>query len=193
MALGFPGRSARRFTVDLPLVALSLTALAHWIRGAPADAVIFLTVALMLVITEWRGIREDTVAAQPLRVPGVAVLATGLLVLSFGRASVPVIVAISIIGLASLYAEWRDPSLPADRPVPRGSWMWAAVGVSWLAWEFISFVYEQGAGGLSLTHPTMSDLIDPLLTNRIPQTVAITGWLAAGLAMLRAAAAARRS
>jgi hypothetical protein len=193
MALGFPGRSARRVTVDLPVVVLSLTALAHWIRGAPADAVIFLTVALILVITEWRGVREDTVAAEPFRVPGIAVVVTGLLVLSFGRASVPVVVAISAIGLVALYAEWRDPSLPADRPVPRRTWMWAAVGVSWLAWEFVSFVYEQGAGGLSLTHPTMSDLIDPLLTNRILQTVAITGWLAAGLAMLRAAAAARRS
>jgi hypothetical protein len=70
--------------------------------------------------------------------------------------------------------------------------VWSAVGLSWCLWELISFVYEQAAGGLSLTHPTMSDLVDPLLTSRLAQAAAIAGWLAAGLAMLRAAAAARR-
>ena len=65
--------------------------------------------------------------------------------------------------------------------------------MGWCLWEFISFIYEQAAGGLSLTHPTMSDLVDPLLTNRIVQAVAIMGWLAAGVPMLRAAAAGRRS
>jgi hypothetical protein len=193
MALGFPERSTGRITVDLPMVALCMAALAHWIRGAPTDALIFLAVTVLLLFTERRNAREDTVAAEPLRVPGLAVAAAGLLVLAFGRDSVPVAVAVSAIGLAALFAEWRDPSLPSDRPVPRRAWVWSAVGLSWCVWEFVSFVYEQAAGGLSLTHPTMSDLVDPLLTNRLVQAVAITGWLAAGLAMLRAAAAARRS
>jgi hypothetical protein len=192
MALGFPGRSTRRFIVDLPVLVLALTALAHWIRGAPTDALIFLAVTLLLLITEWRSVREDTLASEPFRVPDIAVVAAGLLVLAFGRDSVPVAVAISAIGLAALFAEWRDPSLPPDRPVPRRAWVWSAVGLSWVVWEFVAFLYEQAAGGLSLTHPTMSDLVDPLLTNRVVQMVAITGWLAAGLAMLRAAAAARR-
>lgn len=38
----------------------------------------------------------------------------------------------------------------------------------------------------------MSDLVDPLLTSRWVQALAIMGWFAAGLAMFRAAAAARR-
>lgn len=191
MALSFPRRAAR--LIDLPVVALALAALAHWIRGADTDALIFLVVTVILLITERRRTSEESVTAQPLRVPGYTVLAAAALVLAFGRDSVPVAVAISAIGLAALVTEWRDPSLPADRPVPRRGWVWSAVGLSWCLWELISFVYEQAAGGLSLTHPTMSDLVDPLLTSRLAQAAAIAGWLAAGLAMLRAAAAARRS
>jgi len=189
MALGFRSHS---LTVDLPVVALTLAAIAHWIRGAPADALIFLAVTLVLLITE-RPREETGELAEPFRVPGFAVVAAGLLVLAFGRDSVPVAIAISAIGLVALFAEWRDPSLPVDRPVPRRAWLWSAVALSWCGWELLSFVYEQAAGGLSLTHPTMSDLVDPLLTSRIVQALAITGWLAAGLAMLRAAATARRS
>lgn len=189
MALGFPSRS---LTIDLPVIALALAAIAHWIRGAPADALIFLAVTLVLLITERPGASEAEFG-EPFRVPGFAVVAAGLLVLAFGRDSVPVAVAISAIGLVALFAEWRDPSLPADRPAPRRAWLWSAVALSWCAWELLSFVYEQAAGGLSLTHPTMSDLVDPLLTSRWVQALAITAWLAAGLAMLRAAAEARRS
>ncbi|HEY3469934.1 MAG TPA: hypothetical protein VGL47_32715 [Amycolatopsis sp.] len=189
MALGFPTRSV---TFDLPVVALTLAAVAHWIRGAPADALIFLAVTLLLLVTERPGATEAELG-EPFHVPGFAVVAAGLLVLAFGRDSVPVAVAISAIGLVALFAEWRDPSLPVDRPVPRRAWLWSAVALAWCAWELLSFVYEQAAGGLSLTHPTMSDLVDPLLTSRIVQALAITGWLAAGLAMLRAAATARRS
>ncbi|MDT7797183.1 MAG: hypothetical protein QOI78_616 [Actinomycetota bacterium] len=193
MALGFPGRSSRRLTVDLPVIVLVIAAIAHWIRGAPADALIFLGVTLLLLITERP--RADAVAEfdEPFRVPGIAVVAAGVLVLAFGRDSVPVAIAVSVIGLVALFAEWRDPSLPVDRPVPRRAWVWSAVALSWCGWELLSFVFEQAAGGLSLTHPTMSDLVDPLLTSRWVQALAITGWFAAGVAMLRAAAAARRS
>ncbi|TCO60592.1 hypothetical protein [Actinocrispum wychmicini] len=193
MVFGFPGRWNGRLTVDLPVVALPLAALAHWIRGAPTDAVIFVVVTLLLVLAELRGTDDATMPAQPMRVPGFAVIALGLLVLAFGRDSLPVAVVICAIGLLVLVAELRDPSLPQGGPVPRRAWVWSAVGLSWCLWELISFIYEQGAGGLSLTHPTMSDLIEPMLSNRIVQALAFMGWLAAGLAMLRAAAAARRS
>lgn len=193
MVFGFPGRWNGRLTVDLPVVALPIAALFHWIRGAPTDAVIFVAVTLLLVIAELRGTGDDTVQTQPLRVPGFAVAGVGLTVLAFGRDSLPVAVVISAIGLLVLVSELREPSLPLDRPVPRRGWVWAALGLSWCVWELISFVYEQGAGGLSLTHPTMSDLVEPMLSNRVVQAVAITAWLAAGLAMLRAATAARRS
>lgn len=189
MALGF---RSHPLTVDLPVIALALAAIAHWIRGAPADALIFLAVTLVLLVTE-RPKANEAEFGEPFRVPGFAVVAAGLLVLAFGRDSVPVAVAISAIGVVALFAEWRDPSLPEDRPVPHRAWLWSAVALSWCAWELLSFVYEQAAGGLSTTHPTMSDLVDPLLTSRWVQALAITGWFAAGLAMLRAAAAARRS
>ncbi|MEV4319697.1 hypothetical protein [Actinocrispum sp. NPDC049592] len=189
MAFGFPGRWTGRLTVDLAVVALPVAALAHWIRGAPVDAIIFVAVTLLLVLAELRG---ATSPARPLRVPGIAVAAVGLLVLAFGRDSLPVGVVISGIGLLVLNSELREPSLPLDRPVPRHAWVWAVVGVGWCGWELIAFVYEQSEGGYSTTHPTMSDLIEPMLTNRVVQAVAITAWLTAGLAMLRAVAAARR-
>jgi hypothetical protein len=196
MAFGFPERRTGRLTLDLPVIALFITALAHWIRGARADALIFVTVAVLLMFTEAAGAGGDAAAAEPARIPGVAlVIVVMLLVLAFGRNSVPMLLTISVIGLGALFAEWRDPSMPADpkQPIPARAWMWSAIGLSWVLWELISFIYEQAAGGLSLTHPTMSDLIDPLLSNRIAQAVAIAGWLAAGVAMLRASAIARRS
>ncbi len=191
MTLDSSGRTGR-FTFDLPVVALSLAALAHWIRGATADALIFLVVTLALLLTE-RFWTEESLVAQPFQVPWPSIAAAALLVLAFGRDSVPVGVAISAIGVAALVTQWRDPSLPADRPVPPRAWLWSAVGLSWCLWELISFIFEQAAGGLSLTHPTMSDLVDPLLASRFAQAAAITGWLAAGLAMLRASDAARRT
>ncbi|GAB3893813.1 hypothetical protein GCM10029964_071200 [Kibdelosporangium lantanae] len=191
MVFGFPGRSNRRLTVDLSVVVLPLVAIAHWIRGAPIDAVIFVVVTLLLVVTELRV--DGALADHPLRFPWFVVVAVGLCVLAFGRDSLPVGMVISVIGGLVLFTELREPSLPVDRPVPGRSWVWAAVGLSWLAWEFVAFVYEQAAGGESVDHPTMSDLVEPMLSNRVVQAVAITAWLTAGLAMLRAAAAARRS
>src|SRR5437867_1416485 len=118
MALGFPRRWTGRLTVDLPVIALSLAALAHWIRGAHADALIFLAVTLLLVLTELRGTGEGTMPDQPYPMPGVTIAAVGVLVLAFGRDSLPVGVAISVVGLFALFSELREPSLPADRPVP---------------------------------------------------------------------------
>ncbi|VVJ23798.1 Uncharacterised protein [Amycolatopsis camponoti] len=45
----------------------------------------------------------------------------------FCRDSVPMAVTISAIGVVPLFAEWRDPSLPVDRPVPHRAWLWSAV------------------------------------------------------------------
>ncbi|MBB1151953.1 hypothetical protein [Amycolatopsis dendrobii] len=183
---------APRLAVDLPIAALLIASLAHWIRGAPADGVIFFASAILLLFTE----RHST-PADPLfpavRLPGTSlIVAVALVALVFGRQTVPMFLAVTAIGIGALIAEWRDPSLP-PRPVPRRGWLWVALAISWCLWELVSFIYEQAAGGLSLTHPTMSDLVDPMLGNRVVQALALGVWVAAGLAMLRAAATARRT
>ncbi|WP_037368145.1 hypothetical protein [Amycolatopsis orientalis] len=183
---------APRLAVDLPITALLIASLAHWIRGAPADGVIFFAAALLLLFTERHPAPAD-VFRPATRLPGASlIIAVALVALVFGRQTVPMFLAITAIGIGALVVEWRDPSLPA-RPVPRRGWLWVALAISWCLWELISFVYEQAAGGLSLTHPTMSDLVDPMLDNRVVQALALGVWVAAGLAMLRAAAAARRT
>ncbi|SFP88275.1 hypothetical protein [Amycolatopsis rubida] len=183
---------APRLAVDLPIAALLIASLAHWIRGAPADGVIFFAAALLLIVTERHRTPADALLPAA-RLPGPSlIVAVALVALVFGRQTVPMFLAVTAIGVGALTVEWRDPSLP-PRPVPRRSWLWVALAISWCLWELISFVYEQAAGGLSLTHPTMSDLVDPMLGNRVVQALALGVWTAAGLAMLRAAATARRT
>jgi len=182
-----------RLVVDLPVAALFLTSLAHWIRGAPADGVVFAGAAVLLLVTERHGTASDAfVATPPARLPGASlIVAVALVALVFGRQTVPMFLTVVALGVGALVVEWREPSLPA-RPVPRRGRLWAALAISWCLWELVSFVYEQAAGGLSLTHPTMSDLVDPMLANRAVQALALGVWTAAGLALLRAASAARR-
>ncbi|MGV9300253.1 hypothetical protein [Amycolatopsis sp. NPDC003676] len=183
---------AHRLAVDLPIAALLIASLAHWIRGAPADGVIFFAAAILLLFTE-RHSTADALLAPSTRLPGTSLIAAvALVALVFGRQTVPMFLTISAIGIGALVVEWRDPSLP-PQPVPRRGWLWVALAISWCLWELVSFIYEQAAGGLSLTHPTMSDLVDPMLDNRVVQALALGVWVAAGLAMLRAAAAARRT
>ncbi len=183
---------APRLAVDLPIAALLIASLAHWIRGAPADGVIFFAAAILLLFTERHTTPADALLPAT-RLPGASlIVAAALVALAFGRHTVPMFLAVTAIGVGALVVEWRDPSLPAQ-PVPRRGWLWVALAISWCLWELVSFIYEQAAGGLSLTHPTMSDLVDPMLDNRVVQALAIGVWVAAGLAMLRAAATARRT
>ncbi|GAB3389320.1 hypothetical protein [Amycolatopsis echigonensis] len=184
---------APRPAVDLPIAALLIASLAHWIRGAPADSVIFFAAAILLLFTERHAGAADDLLVPATRLPGASlIIAVALVALVFGRQTVPMFLAVTAIGVGALVVEWRDPSLPSQ-PVPRRGWLWVALAISWCLWELISFVYEQAAGGLSLTHPTMSDLVDPMLDNRVVQALALGVWVAAGLAMLRAAAEARRT
>ncbi|WP_020659768.1 hypothetical protein [Amycolatopsis benzoatilytica] len=182
-----------RLIVDLPVAGLFIASLAHWIRDAPADGVVFFAAAAVLLFTERHGIAPDALLAPPVRLPAASLIAAvALVALVFGRHTVPMSLTVVAIGASALVLEWRDPSLPSQ-PVPRRGWVWVALAISWCLWELVSFIYEQAAGGLSLTHPTMSDLVDPMLDLRVVQALALGVWVAAGLAMLRAAAAARRT
>ncbi|MBB4683465.1 hypothetical protein [Amycolatopsis jiangsuensis] len=182
-----------RLAVDLPVAGLVIAALAHWIRDAPADALIFFAAAVLLLVTERHAPSAENALGEPVRLPGLPLIAVvAVVALVFGRQTVPMLLTVSAVGIGALVVEWREPSLPAAPRVPRG-WVWVALAVGWCVWELVAFIYEQAAGGLSLTHPTMSDLVDPMLGNRVVQALALAVWVAAGLAMLRAAAAARRT
>ncbi|GAA3563233.1 hypothetical protein GCM10022222_53730 [Amycolatopsis ultiminotia] len=188
------GYSRGRLAVDLPVAGLVIAAFAHGIRGAPADAVIFFAAAVLLLVTERHGHAPDDPLGAPARLPALPLIAVVVLVaLVFGRQTVPMLLTVSAIGIGALAVEWREPSLPPARRGPARGWVWVALALAWCVWELVAFIYEQAAGGLSMTHPTMSDLVDPMLGNRVVQALALAVWMAAGLAMLRAAAAARRS
>lgn len=166
---------------------LSLIAVVQLIRGAPIDAVVFALVAVMVSL--------DAAALLPdppaLPVPFIAlatVVALGALALAFApRHSFVVGIVVVAIGIGAVLVAWAQPkreSRERSRRVLRGAVLWASITVVLCLWELASFLLGRYDTQSKLTHPAISDLLDPVLDTWPGRVAFVVAWLAAGAGLL---------
>lgn len=180
----------RSWPLDPALVLLAVTGIVHVIRGAPVDAAIFLGVAAALAATEL--IKPDPVATQPRQFPNrpLFVLAGSVLfgiAVGWAQFSVFSETVLIVVGVLALLAVWRqgEPNPTATPPVRYGALAWVALALTWCGWELVSFVHEVNVDDVSIGHPTMSDIVEPLLSHQYVRWLALTAWIAAGYGLVR--------
>jgi hypothetical protein len=189
---------AARLALDPALVIVVITGLVHLLRGAPVDAVIFLGVALGLFTAEL--LHNDASERMP-KVPGrvgwieAAAVAAGsvlfgMVVGSWARFSMPVMWAIVAVGVVAIGAVWHQPGGLSDRPPEPapfgwGALAWVALALTWCGWELVSFVHEVNVDDVSIGHPTLSDIVEPVLDHSVVRWIVLAAWLAAGYGLVR--------
>jgi len=170
-------------------VLLTVTGVVHVIRGAPLDAVIFLGVAAALIVTEL--VRPAPVTSpqqlpnRPLLVlAGSVVFGVAVGWTQFGVFSETMLI---VVGVLALLAVWRqgDANPPESPPVRWGALAWVALALAGCGWEVVSFVHEVNVDDVSIGHPTLSDIVEPLLSQQYVRWIVLTAWIAAGYGLVR--------
>ena len=150
------------------LAILLITGTVQFVRDAPWDGVIFLTVAAVLAVDVVRPLpswRRPRVARK--LVVWLVVAAAGLLLVLMPRHSVGEGIVAIAIGLTALVFAWPDRPASArvadDRTIRRTGVLWAITALAVCVWELTSFVLGRIMPGGVIEHPAVSDLINPLL------------------------------
>jgi hypothetical protein len=195
------GRDVRQHAATLlrdpALVIVVITGCVHLIRGAPVDSAIFLAVAAALVVVEWRRRPDDGTPLSPpdpgrvgpVETAAVAVGAAlfGVVVGSWARFSAPVVWVVVVVGVVALAAVCRQPPGRPAEPAPLGwgALAWVALALTWCGWELVSFVHEVNVDDVSIGHPTLSDIVEPVLDHPVARWIALAAWVAAGYGLVR--------
>jgi hypothetical protein len=176
-------------------IILIITGCFHLFRGAIADGVIFLAVAVAL-IADAAGLFGFGRAPAPCRPPRVvlavaaAVVGVPLLLAPlFGIVDLFVLLA---VGVVTLMIAWPDTSLasedsdaaraPARR---RAAVLWAWVALAFCIWELAAYLLGRPSVAAEYAFPAMSDLVDPAVASPSWRVILVAGWLAGGAALLR--------
>lgn len=166
-----------------------MTGVVHVIRGAPLDAVIFLGVAAALTVTELAGpapvATQRRLPNRPLLVlAGSIVFGVAVGWTQFGVFSETTLI---VVGVLALLAVWRqgEPNPLESPPVRWGALAWVALALAGCGWEIVSFVHEVNVDDVSIGHPTLSDMVEPLLAHQYVRWMALTAWIAAGYGLVR--------
>ncbi len=171
---------------------LALTAIFHFIRGAPADGAIFLIAALVLALDAfgWVRIAPFDRERHPRRLLfvvliGVAAIVLGLAPLYGGVESVGVVA----IGIALIPMVWPQPRIPTRRARPdavrRAAIAWSTVAVLGCLWEIGAFFLSRTSPTGVWDFPPLSDLLDPLIASPVTRLALVVAWLAGGYALIR--------
>jgi hypothetical protein len=176
-------------------IILIITGCFHLYRGAIADGVIFLAVAVAL-IADAVGVLRFGRARSPGRPPRVvltvaaAVVGVPLLLAPlFGIVDLFVLLA---VGVATLVIAWPDSSLaPGDSDAARAparrraAVLWAWVALAFCIWELAAYLLGRPSAAAEYAFPPLSDLLDPAVTSPFWRIILVAGWLAGGAALLR--------
>jgi hypothetical protein len=185
-----PSTVGRRAARAAPWLAILLiTGTVQFVRDAPWDGVIFLTVAAVLAVDVVRPLPSwprPRVAPKPVArlVVWVIVAAAGLLLVVMPRHSVGEGIVAVAIGLTALVFAWPARPVAAriadDGTLRRTGILWAMTALAVCVWELASFVLGRTMPGGVIEHPAVSDLIDPLLDVGSGHALFAAAWLAFG-------------
>ena len=161
-------------------------------RQAPADGVVFLVMAAVLILDLTGALRRfDRWRWAPGRIITVVALALAAIVLVFTpRHEWPDGVVVVVTGILVFIVAWPEPN--RDRAdvagwtprLKRSAIAWSALGIVFCAWELVTYFLGLTAAG-RVDYPALSDLINPILDNPIGRIVAVAAWLAGGVALAR--------
>ena len=185
-----PTTLGRRMLRAAPWLAILLiTGTVQFVRNAPWDGVIFLTVAAVLAVDVVRPLpswRRPRVGRK--FVVWLVVAAVGLLLVLMPRHGVGEGIVAIAIGLTALLFAWPDrpasPRVADDRTIRRTGVLWAITALAVCVWELTSFVLGRVMPGGVVEHPAISDLINPVLDVDWGHAVFAAAWLAFGVLLL---------
>jgi hypothetical protein len=107
---------------------------------------------------------------------------------SFDRYTWPVTVAIVIPAGAVVALSWRGPlrARPAPGPLDGfGVLAWGAVFIAAGVLELVSLLLQPSVRVSSYAHPTLSYLMDPILSSHTGRSITLLVWLGLGWFLLR--------
>lgn len=178
------------------MAILVITGSFHLYRGAIADGVIYLAVALLLVL-DAVGLLPGHRTISSLRLPrGAVMLASAMVALPLLLAPLHGIIdafVVGAIGVAALVVAWPDPQrgpsdgrrLTTERPLRRSAVLWSCAGLFFCVWELGAYLLGRLSAAAEYAFPPLSDLIDPLVQSAFGRVLLVAAWLAGGVALLR--------
>jgi hypothetical protein len=160
-------------------------------RGAYVDGVLFYAIVAMLITDRLTGGRIR-ILKQPIVAPKVVTLAiTGTLALVLvvaPRHGWIDLVTMVAIGVTVLLLAWEPAPARPERSksaLARSALSWSVLGVALCVWEALAFIFSVTMPNGNDNFPTISVLLDPVVSNLWGRLFFVALWLAGGLALLR--------
>lgn len=188
---------------------LVLTAVFHFLRGAPVDAWIFLGGAVLIAL-DALGWLHIPVRALPdgqtlsRRVIAFSLIGVAALTFAFaplyGGADTALVVGLGVLLLPVVWADRprasgavdtggrpqsQDAAPEARAAIRRAAIAWSAVIVAGCAWEIAAFFLGRSSPAAENAFPALSDLVDPAVAWPPARAALVVLWLAGGYALLR--------
>lgn len=183
-------RKTNRWWLSKPFLIITLAGLVHLIRGAEVDGFVFLGTAPALAVAEIRD-PVGRVGRLPLGV-AVAALPLGWVISMWQPATVPIAIAVGVVGPPMLYLALTTPHDPAPTGLRPRWWLWALVGALICVWELSQFLQQSDLETSSFDHPTLSALVGPFFEAGPGRTLLAVVWLVVGVWLARLMLRSRR-
>jgi hypothetical protein len=108
---------------------------------------------------------------------------------SWHRYTWPMTAAIVLVAIAGLAIAWRGPlTRPTARPAPDrvGTRLWVGLGIAAGLWELLALSRQPSLTQGSYAHPTVSVLMDSVLSTHAGRSLTLFAWLGLGWFLLNA-------
>lgn len=168
------------------ITILILIGLVQVIRAQPFDALFF---AAAVVVTTMDATGILNTPSQPrrlsMRLVVVAGVVTATVLSLLPRHGPAMILVMLLLGAAFFVAAWPGPGQrpPWSRGMRSLAWCWGIIVVIGCLWELFAFILSLVAP--EAPAPALSDLLNPLLADRLGQVVFAALWMALGVWLVR--------